>query len=78
MRNPRRDFLGWLGASTLLAATGSPLGARERGKASRSALEAINGDWDMSWIDRIQGKHRAVFDSPEMSEGKSMPRSRAR
>lgn len=81
MARPRREFLGWLGASTVLAATaGSPLRAQEPGAAradtgSGPGLVPVASDWDVTWVDRIQGKHRAVFDSPELSEGAAVFRA---
>jgi len=79
MAKPRREFLGWLGASTVLAATGgSPLHAREPGQmpaAGPGGLVPVGSKWDVSWTDRIQGKHRAVFDSPEVSEGAALYRA---
>lgn len=79
MARPRREFLGWLGASTVLAATsGSPLRAQERAPVPAGrpdGLVPVPSEWDVSWTDRIQGKHRAVFDSPEVSEGAALYRA---
>lgn len=75
MSNPRRDFLGWLGATTVFAAAGAPLAARETAGASDAPLSPIDNKWDISWVDRIQTKHRAVFDSPEISEGMGLYRA---
>ncbi len=79
MANPRREFLGWLGASTVLAATtGTPLHASEPAPAAGAApdgLIPVTSDWDVTWADRIRGKHRAVFDSPEVSEGAAVFRA---
>jgi hypothetical protein len=80
MAKPRREFLGWLGASTVVAATaGSPLHAGEPGHARRAGdtgpRTPLSAEWDVSWTDRIQGKHRAVFDSPAVSEGAALFRA---
>lgn len=72
MTNPRRDFLGWLGASALLGATASPLSASS---ADPAAPRALDSQWDMSWTDKLTGKYRAVFDSPEVSEGAALFRA---
>jgi hypothetical protein len=32
-------------------------------------------DWDVSWTAKISGSHRAVFDSPEVSEGLALLRA---
>lgn len=71
MRNPRRDFLGWLGASALLT-TASPLSASN---TPERAPRALGDTFDMSWTDRLTGKYRAVFDSPEISEGAALFRA---
>jgi hypothetical protein len=75
MSNPRRDFLGWLGATTVFASAGAPLAARETADASHAPLNPVDDKWDVSWVDRIQAKHRAVFDSPEISEGMGLYRT---
>jgi hypothetical protein len=72
MSNPRRDFLGWLGASALLGATASPLSARA---PETDAPRALDTKFDMSWTDKLTGKYRAVFDSPEVSEGAALFRA---
>ncbi|MES2125329.1 MAG: hypothetical protein V4503_11650 [Gemmatimonadota bacterium] len=72
MSTPRRDFLGWLGASALLGATASPLSAN----TPESRLpRALDSKFDMSWTDRVTGKYRAVFDSPAVSEGAALFRA---
>ena len=77
MPNPRRAFLGWLGASGALAAAGVPL-TRVEGSVVRGQPEPlvpVSADWDMAWVERVTGKHRAVFDSPELSEGAGLFRA---
>jgi len=72
MTTPRRDFLGLIGATAL---TGT-LAPRALG-ASGAPPQPIptwfptprTTDWDMSWLKRLSGKYRAVFDAPEVSEG---------
>lgn len=71
MTHPRRDFLGWIGASALLGATPATLLASSPSDAPR----AIADDFDMSWTDKMTGKHRAVFDSPQVSEGAALYRA---
>ena len=65
----RRDFLRQLTAVTAAAggsATLSPLGA----EAMRHVESAV---WDMSWVDQLRGaQHRAVFDSPALSDGAAL------
>lgn len=73
MSTPRRDFLGWLGGSALFASAGVPLGAHS--PASGGTLVPIALDFDMTWVERVQGSHRAVFDSPGISEGAALFRA---
>ncbi len=72
MPTPRREFLGWLGASTMFAAAGAPLALPRSAGAQRVP---VSDQWDMGWVDRLKGKHRAVFDSPAMGEGDALFRA---
>jgi hypothetical protein len=74
MSTPRRDFLGWLGASTVLAATGNPLHASPV-RTPQTAPQPVSTAWDMGWVERLTGKYRAVFDSPAVSEGDALFRA---
>ena len=76
----RRQFLRWLGASTLLAATGRGAGAQVRAEAGAAGVKGVNrspvsDDWDMSWVEKISGDARAVFDVPTPGEGESVWRA---
>jgi hypothetical protein len=81
----RRDFLGWLGASTLAAAAAGRLRAQTArllpdtspasGAARADSGAAPTAPWDMSWVDRVQGDARAVFDSPAVSDGDALWRA---
>jgi hypothetical protein len=75
MSTPRRDFLGWLGASTVLAAAGNPLRAAPPRHAAPSNPQPVSTVWDMGWVDRLTAKYRAVFDSPAVSEGDAIFRA---
>ena len=76
MHPERRRFLGWLGGASLLGAAGVPaLPSTGRAEAHRGHPRAIDGKWDVSWADRVTGAHRAVFDSPEASEGAALFRA---
>lgn len=78
MSGDRREFLG-----TLLAAGAAPLlvgqAVRRTGGQTPeepSARPPVRlSDWDVSWADKITGKHRAVFDSVEVSMGLGLLRA---
>jgi len=66
----RRNFLsdlaiGTTGVVALSALASDEARAAEVGAASPSAA----AEWDLTWIDRLTGKYRTVFDSPEVNDG---------
>ncbi|HVT38908.1 MAG TPA: hypothetical protein VHE78_07680 [Gemmatimonadaceae bacterium] len=64
----RREFIHQ--AATGVAAIGAvtfPLGSNMLPPAWRSAT--VSDDWDLSWTSRLKGKHKAVFDVPEIESG---------
>jgi hypothetical protein len=71
----RRDFLASAASTSLLAAMpfdmSLPLHADERSMHSYFA----DDDTDLSWVARLRGKSRAVFDSPLVSEGGALFRA---
>jgi hypothetical protein len=69
----RRSFLGLAGLGTLAAATGTPLFGQKPGATPRR--EPVTETWDMSWTGRVTGKHRAVFDSPQIHGGAGVMRA---
>ena len=71
MSTPRRAFLGWVGAGALASAA-APLAALE---PSDRPSRPLDDTWDMAWVERITGKYRAVFDSPDLSEGAALFRA---
>jgi hypothetical protein len=82
MSTNRRRFLGWLGGASLLGVAGTPslapaavprLGGTQG--APDEHAPAISETWDMSWTSRVTGKYKAVFDSPEISDGGALVRA---
>jgi hypothetical protein len=73
--HPRRDFLR---QASLIAAGGvaasSPLGAMA---PMPDDADLVQGNWDMSWVDRITGKYRIVFDAPEVKDGVCLHQARS-
>jgi hypothetical protein len=76
--SPRRSFLGRLaGGVAVLGLTGlvtTPAEAEEpdldpTGLERDPLAETPGQTWDMSWVDRVTGKYRQVFDAPEIAEG---------
>ena len=67
----RRDFLSSFGAASFAAAM--PL---TKGEVDTLAAPPLaDSPWDVTWVDRIKGKYRAVFDSPGFSDGAALFRS---
>jgi hypothetical protein len=65
----RREFLGNIaGGAALFGALplSSPHGPVE---FARATAPAQNQPWDLSWTKRVNGRHKAVFDVPEIESG---------
>ncbi|MBC7841466.1 MAG: hypothetical protein H7099_04110 [Gemmatimonadaceae bacterium] len=79
MSTSRRGFLGWLGSASFLGAVGSPSLLRPQsvdGSGDWTGhARPIAETWDMSWTSRVTGKYKAVFDSPEVSDGAAIYRA---
>lgn len=83
---PRRRFLGLLGGASILGVTATPsfLHAAPPVAPHDPLARPYHGDdhalpitetWDMSWTTRVNGKYRAVFDSPEIADGAALVRA---
>ncbi len=44
-------------------------------RADAQAAKPVDDTWDVSWTDRLPGKYKAVFDSPQVSEGAALFRA---
>jgi hypothetical protein len=77
----RRDFLAAAASTGLLATVpmemSLPLHAGERAALSELDAAALMADdpTDLTWVSRLKGKSRAVFDSPKVSEGGALFRA---
>ncbi|MFI5310716.1 MAG: hypothetical protein ACHQQ3_05755 [Gemmatimonadales bacterium] len=75
----RREFLNWIGGTSMFALAIPPVALRSTHLAHvfRPSVhpEPIADTFDMTWADRVQGKFRGVFDSPEISEGAALFRA---
>lgn len=65
----RRNFLTdvAVGASGVVAL--SALMSDEAFAAEAVPSASAAAEWDLTWIDRLTGKYRTVFDSPEVNDG---------
>jgi hypothetical protein len=74
METSRREFLGRVAATTAMLGM-LPLTAEASGRSlDLLAVDPLKArppgqDWDLSWVDRLTGKYRAVFDVPEIDSG---------
>jgi hypothetical protein len=69
----RRDFLNSVATSSLLAAIPLPVALSDA--EHRGATTPVDDTWDLSWVGRLRGKSRAVFDSPRVAEGGALFRA---
>lgn len=65
----RREFLERASAAAMMAML--PLRATSFADAlpPLPITDATAADWDLSWVDRVTGKYRAIFDVPEIDSG---------
>ena len=77
MSGDRREFVGSVLGLGMASLVGRSEG-RKVGTLGQLASDVPTfrlSDWDVSWADRVTGKHRAVFDSLEVSEGLGLLRA---
>lgn len=67
MTGNRRSFLGRLAAGA--AAAAGALGLDPGPLEAEPRVPPLSDKWDMSWVDRVNGRFRAVFDSPKIEDG---------
>ena len=63
----RREFVERFAAGAMLAGLPLPVDAALRVFVEQSPKTAEK--WDLSWVGRITGKYRAIFDVPEIESG---------
>ena len=65
----RRDFVGRVAAGAVFAGLPLPIEASLRA-LDHSPTAGVNAEeWDLTWVKRLTGKYRAVFDVPEIDSG---------
>ena len=67
MTGDRRSFLGRL--ATGAAAAAGALGVDASPLEAEAPVRPVSDKWDLSWVDRVNGKFRAAFDSPKLEDG---------
>ena len=67
METSRRDFLGKMAANAAMLGA-MPL-SFDAASAVFAAKPAQGEKWDLSWTSKLTGKHKAVFDVPEIDSG---------
>lgn len=74
MRQGRREFFGQaaFGAAAVVGMSAIPANVAS---ALGIVPEPASDDYDLSWVKRITGKHRAVFDIPEVESAYGIWRS---
>ncbi len=77
MSGRRREFLGWLGAGTLLALSGRRMSAQQASdsRGAGAGRAPVSDRWDLSWVERVRGDARAVFDVPTPGGGEGVWRA---
>lgn len=78
MTNNRRDFLGSMVALGMLPLAGQAdprSGKRGTAEELSAGPPVRRSDWDVSWTDKLTGKHKVVFDNPEISLGLGLLRA---
>ncbi len=71
----RRAFLATAASGGLLAALPVGRSLPLHGDEKRPTPSLALDDTDLTWVSRLRGKSRAVFDSPEISEGGALFRA---
>ncbi len=67
MDTTRRDFLGKIAVNAAMLGA-MPL-SFDLASAAAVAEPAQGEKWDLSWVNRVNGKHKAIFDVPEVDSG---------
>lgn len=68
MNHDRREFLGRATTGAALLA-GFPLALAATACAAQDGEAQASTEWDLSWVNRLTGKHKAIFDCAEIESG---------
>jgi hypothetical protein len=75
MNTDRREFLERLAVGTAFLA-GAPFSGAKLPWATATPVAEAPDPWDVSWVDKITGKYRGVFDCPNIEGGEGVFRAR--
>jgi len=68
MNHDRREFLGRATTGAALLA-GLPVAMAAMACAAQDSEAQATTEWDLSWVNRLTGKHKAIFDCAEVESG---------
>ena len=68
MDTTRRDFLGKVAANAAVLG-GMPLSLDFASVTAAPTTQQQGEKWDVAWVNRLTGKHKAIFDVPEVESG---------
>lgn len=68
----RRTFLTRASAASTVLCGGLLVPVGVATVENRELPQSQNPKWDMAWVDKLNGPHRVVFDSPEIAEGAAL------
>ena len=68
METTRREFLERLTTGAALMGV-APLSLNAMTRAFAASPGPLEDKWDLSWVNRVTGKHKAIFDVPEIDNG---------
>src|SRR5688500_5691043 len=68
MDTTRRDFLGEVAANAAVLGA-MPLSLAFSSLTAPAATAQQGEKWDVAWVNRLTGKHKAIFDVPEVESG---------
>lgn len=69
MSTNRREFLEHAAGAALFGVVPMSLAPSARALSSSGGTGAASDEWDLTWAGRLTGKHKAVFDVPEVESG---------
>lgn len=69
MSNNRREFIEHAAGAALFGVMPLTLAPTARAMSPSAGAAGATDEWDLAWPNRLTGKHKAVFDCPEIESG---------